>query len=75
MREDHDMDTETPDLRHLTEEEWLGFWRDALAALEQTQAAFADSAMDLTDVQAAILAGHAEMLRDVLRSRGVDLEG
>lgn len=75
MREDHGMSTETPDLRHLSEEEWLEFWRQALASLELTRASLADSEVDLTDVQAAVLDGHAEMLRDVLASRGVDLEG
>lgn len=75
MREDHGMSTEWPDLRHLTEQEWLEFWRDALATLEQTRAAFADSDMELTDVQAAVLAGHVDMLREVLKSRGVDLDG
>lgn len=75
MREDHGMSTETPDLRHLSEEDWLEFWRQALATLEQTRAALTDSEVNLTDVQAAILHGRAEMLRDVLASRGVHLEG
>lgn len=68
------MSEETPDMRHLSEEEWLDTWRQTLAALELTRAALLDSEMELTAVQAAKLAGNAEMLRQVLESRGVDLE-
>ncbi|TDP78317.1 hypothetical protein DEU31_1768 [Brachybacterium sp. AG952] len=69
------MSEETPDMRHLSEEDWLEFWRETLSALELTRAALLDSEVNLTDTQAAKLEGHAEMLRQILESRGVDLEG
>lgn len=69
------MSEETPDMRHMSEADWLDTWRQALAALELTRAALADSEMELTAVQAAKLDGNAEMLRQVLESRGVDLDG
>lgn len=67
------MSEETPDLRHLSEADWLEQWREILSALELTRAALADSDLELTTGQAAMLAGQADMLRRVLTSRGVDL--
>lgn len=69
------MREETPDMRHLSEHDWLEFWRETLSALELTRAALLDSEVNLTEAQAAKLDGNAEMLRQVLESRGVDLDG
>lgn len=69
------MREETPDMRHLSEEEWLDTWRETLTALELTRAALIDSEVNLSAVQVAILDGNAQMLRQVLESRGVDLNG
>lgn len=76
MREDHGMDSETPDWPTLTEQEWLDAWRATLDVLERTRDALADpeSGMDLTPAQVAHMNGEAAMLRRVLDSRGVDLE-
>lgn len=68
------MSEETPDMRHLSEEEWLDTWRETLTALELTRAALIDSEVNLSAVQVAILDGNAQMLRQVLESRGVNLE-
>lgn len=75
MREDHGMDDETPDWASFTEAEWLETWQAIHARLEQTRAALVDSEVGMTDVQAAMLDGQMRMLRQVLESRGVDLDG
>lgn len=67
------MREETPDMRHLSEADWLERLREMLAALELTRAELEQSGGMLTAVQAAHLAGQAGMLRRILESRGVDL--
>lgn len=68
------MSEETPDMRHLSEAEWLEQWREVLAVLELTRAELEESGGMLTAAPAAHLAGQADMLHRVLTSRGVDLE-
>lgn len=71
------MDTEAPDWSTLTEQEWLDAWHGTLELLERTRDSLAspESGMDLNGAQIAHMDGEAAMLRRVLASRGVGLEG
>lgn len=68
------MDDVTPDWASFTDAEWLETWQAIHAQLELTRAALLDSDVGMTDVQTAMLDGQMHMLRQVLESRGVDLE-